>query len=268
MQSIFDFTDYRQFISVYLQSRADKERGAQSKFAKACGISTTMASLILKGDKHLNLEQAAEGVEFFGFNDKEAEYFFLLVEIGKAGTVKLKSILRTRQKEMQMQARKLSKRVKVDRELPDEVMAIYYSSWIFTAINNLCAIDGYNDVNSIAKRLSLPSQQVGNAVDFLVKNGICKIEKGKLTYGSAHTHVGNDSPFVVKHLQNWRIKALNNIDAKNDKNLFYTSPYSLSEEAVEEIRKLLPNLIQQVLKIVGPSPSEKLYCLNLDWFEL
>ena len=268
MNSVYDFADYREFLTVYLQLRAQKERGIQSKFAKACGISTTMASLILKGDKHLNLEQAAEAIEFIGLNDRESEYFFLLVEIGKAGTHKLKQILKMRQKEMQAQAKKLSKRIKVDKELPDEIMAIYYSSWVFTAINNLCAIDGYNDVNSIAKRLSLPSSQVANAVEFLVQNGMCKIVNGRITYGPAHTHVGNDSPFVIKHLQNWRIKALNNIDAKNDKNLFYTSPYSLSAEAVEEIRKLLPNLIQEVLKIVGPSTSEKLYCLNLDWFEV
>jgi hypothetical protein len=42
---------------------------------------------------------------------------------------------------------------------------------------------------------------------------------------------------------------------------------SLSRSALEEIRTLLSTVIQNVMKISGPSPSETVACLNIDWFE-
>ena len=57
------------------------------------------------------------------------------------------------------------------------------------------------------------------------------------------------------------------MDAHDEKNLFYTCPMSLSLETAEEVRRLLPQFIEQVLKKVGPSPSEKVYCFSMDWFE-
>ncbi len=73
--------------------------------------------------------------------------------------------------------------------------------------------------------------------------------------------------FVVKHHQNWRMRGLQMMDSYDDKHLFATLPMSISEETAEEIRHLLPKLIEQILEKVGPSKSEKVYCLNLDWFE-
>ena len=53
----------------------------------------------------------------------------------------------------------------------------------------------------------------------------------------------------------------------NESNLFYSAPMSLSAEAAEQVRKMLPKVVEDVLKIVGPSESEKVYCFNMDWFE-
>jgi hypothetical protein len=43
---------------------------------------------------------------------------------------------------------------------------------------------------------------------------------------------------------------------------------TLSTEDALKIRALLADLVEQTDKIVGPSPSEKLYCMCLDWFEV
>lgn len=57
------------------------------------------------------------------------------------------------------------------------------------------------------------------------------------------------------------------MDRRRDEDIFFTSPMSLSKAASEEVRKLLPTVIQAVMKITGPSPSETAACLNIDWFE-
>ena len=57
------------------------------------------------------------------------------------------------------------------------------------------------------------------------------------------------------------------MDQMNEDHLFYTSPMSLSVEAAQHIRRMLPTLLEEVSRIVGPSASETVYCLNIDWFE-
>jgi hypothetical protein len=41
---------------------------------------------------------------------------------------------------------------------------------------------------------------------------------------------------------------------------------SLSEKDAEKLRKLIPQWIEEIHKIVGPSDSECVRCLNIDFF--
>ena len=64
MISVYDFQDYRVFLNAWIDSQA-KTRGLKGRLAEAMGISSTMLSLIFKGDKNLSLEQAAEARSFW-----------------------------------------------------------------------------------------------------------------------------------------------------------------------------------------------------------
>jgi hypothetical protein len=57
------------------------------------------------------------------------------------------------------------------------------------------------------------------------------------------------------------------MENKNDLDVFFTSSMFLSKEADEEVRKMIPHFIQSVMTITGPSDSEVVRCLTLDWFE-
>jgi len=48
---------------------------------------------------------------------------------------------------------------------------------------------------------------------------------------------------------------------------FFTETMALSLEAAQKIRLMLPGIIEQILSISGPSDSEAVRCLNIDWFE-
>jgi uncharacterized protein (TIGR02147 family) len=265
MISVYDFKDYREFLNTWVDSQ--DIRGIKGRMAEAIGVSSTLISLILKGDKQLSMEQASEACDYIGMNERETDYFFLLVEYGRAGSHSLKQKLLKRLKDQQQQAQKISNRVKKDTDLTDQEKAIYYSSWIYTAVRNLSALGEHNDVQSIAQRLNVAPAVAAKAVDFLIAHGLCEWKDGKLHYGHGYLHVDADSAFVVKHHQNWRLRGFQTMDQYNDKNLFFTLPMSLSKEAVIEIRQILPKVIDQVLKIMGPSPSEELYCFNIDWFK-
>lgn len=264
MHSIYDFKDYRVFLKNWIGEHSARTRGLQGKLAQAAQISSTLMSRILSGEKQLSLEQAAEIAEYIGLNESETEYFLILVEIGKAGSFKLKSKLISQADKL---AQKVSVRISKTVGIDENIKAIYYSSWIYAGIRNLVATPGEHNVISVSQRLGLPKLVVANALEFLVSNGLCKVENNSITYSVQRTHLEADSPFINKHHFNWRGKALQSMEYKKDTNLFFTGPMSLSKEVSQEIRQMLPQFIEDIMKKVGPSSSELVYCLNIDWFE-
>ncbi len=266
MLSLFDFTQYRPYLAAWIESLGTRSYGVKGRMAAALNISSSLVSQILKGEKNLTPEQTSDLCDFLGLNEIESDYLHLLVEYDKAGTPRYREKLKRKINLTQEQSRKIGKRVHREKELTDEQKAIFYSSWIYAAIHNLSAIPGYDHVDAITDYFQLEPQVVNRAIQFLLENGLCIEQKGKITYGPKSTHVDKDSPFVNKHHQNWRIKGLQQMDVKHDKDIFFTSPMSLSEEAAIQIQKMLPDFIQAVMKIVGPSDSEVTACLNIDWY--
>ncbi len=164
------------------------------------------------------------------------------------------------------QSQNLGKRVPRDKELSEQQKSIYYSSWIFTGIRNLSATAISNHADEMAERLNIEPKVAHRVIKFLLENGLCKEVDGKITYGPAAIHIDNESLFVNKHHQNWRLQAIQQMERKRADDLFFTSPMSLSREAFEEIKILIPAVIENIMKIAGPSDSETVGCLNLDWF--
>lgn len=107
--------------------------------AEHLAVSTTMISQVFNGDKNVSLEMAAELSAFFGFNAKEERYFFLLVELERAGSSRLKEKLKAQLTELRAEAQKIIERVARDKELTAEDKATYYSSWLYTGLRNLLA---------------------------------------------------------------------------------------------------------------------------------
>jgi uncharacterized protein (TIGR02147 family) len=270
MISIFNYASSTDFLKAWVANKeaSGNARGLKSRLARAMKVSPTMMTFFLKGEKILALEQAAELTEFLNLSESESDFLFLLIEYDRGGSVKLKNQLQRKIRQGQAEAKKLRSRVQPDKEITDEVRAIYYSTWLYTAVRNLSAIPGYQTSAAIAEHLRLPEDQIVQAVEFLAKNGLVNRNADQVTYGPKSIYLPAESPFVVRHHQNWRQRAFPTMDQREPEHLFFTCPMSLSTEAVQEIRKLLPTLVEQALKICGPSESEVAYCLNIDWFEI
>ncbi len=267
MTSIFEFNSYYDYLSSWIASQPNKGRGVKGSFAKALGVSSTLVSFILSGKKPLSLEHASDLADFIGLNENESDFFFLLVERERAGHVRLKAKFDRKIEIARAQSKKISKRVKKDAELSDELKAIYYSSWIYTAIRNLVALEKYKDAASISRRLNIPLSTTTKVLQFLLENQLCVERDGIILSGPTYTHVDADSPYVNKHRQNWRLRGFSIMEQKNESDIFYTSPMSISYADADKIRDMILNYIQEILAVMRPSPSEKVCCLNIDWFE-
>ncbi|NJL26240.1 MAG: TIGR02147 family protein [Calothrix sp. SM1_5_4] len=266
MLSVFEFINYREYLNGWIEAQGDRAYGMKGRIAAALRISSSLVSQVLKGEKSLTPDQASDLCDFLGLMELEADYLQLLVEFDRAASIRYKDKLKRKIAELQAQSRKIGRRVPRHKELNDEQKSIYYSSWIYTGIRNLTAVPGFQHADAIAQHLRLEPAVVHRVLNFLLENGLCKEEKGAITYGPASTHIDKDSPFVNKHHQNWRFQAIQHMERRQEDDVFFTSPMSLSIEAAEEIRSLIPTFVQSVMKISGPSESETAACLNIDWF--
>ena len=266
MLSLYEFDSYREYLSAWIESQGARKHGMKLRISEALSVSSSLISQILKGLKTLTPDQTSELCHFIGFSETESDYFHLLVDFDRAASKRYRDILERKIRTLKLQSKQLGKRVPRSQELSDEQKAIYYSSWLYTGIRNLSAVPSFDQVDLIAKRLHLEPAVINRVVRFLIENGLCKEVSGRISYGTAATHVDKDSPFVNKHHQNWRFQAIQQMERKRDDDLFFTSPMSLSHAAFEEIRTLLPAVVQNIMKISGPSDSETVACLNIDWF--
>jgi uncharacterized protein (TIGR02147 family) len=265
--SIYQFEDYKDFFNHWVSSLPKQGHGEYRRVALALNVSTTMVSQVFKGDKELSLELACDLCEYLNMTEDEVDYFLLMVEHRRAGSVKLQKRLIKQIKDRKEKAQKLENRLKKEVELTEEVRAIFYSSWLYSGVRMLASCNDFDDSATIAQRLNLPRNQVQKVIDFLLLHGLLTQKKGELQLGPTRIYLGSSNILVSKQHQNWRLQAFNKMVANEDKNLFYTCPMSLSEEMADKLRQEISGLIDKTLKLVGPSESQTTRCLNIDWFE-
>ncbi len=258
---VFEFKNYKDFLKSWLKEQPKSGRGQLKKIAEHLRVSTTLLSQVLKNEKHFSLESAVEICEFLCLNEKETEYFILLVEHQRAGSHKLKKVFEKKIISEQKTSSQLQNRIQKDRQLTDSEKMEFYSSWLYSAARLLTALPDIQNSKDLSNRLNVPLNLVNSIVN------LCIIKDKKLTFGPFRTHIEKDSPFVVKHHQNWRIQGFRSMEMRRDEDLFYTQPMALSLEAAEKIRLMLPGIIEEIGIISGPSNSEVVRCLNIDWFE-
>lgn len=265
--TIFEYNDYKKFLKTWIEAQPKQGRGLVRRMAEHLRVSPTMMSHTLAGEKHFSFEAANDLAVFIGLDDSETEYLLLLVSHAKAGSFALRERFRKKIISEQKKAAEITKRVKADADLPNVAKTVFYSHWLYTGIRNMSACPDFQNIDDISKHLNLPRATVKKVVEFLVKNDLCIEKNGHLLPGPKQTHVGHQSPLVSRHHQNWRLQGFTKMIDAEDKNLFFTAPMSLSYETAEVIRQKIPGFIEDVIKLVRPSLSETVRCLNIDWFD-
>lgn len=267
-KTIFDSKSYKEFCHFWVDNHPDGSRGQWARMAKYLQISTVSISHIFNGPRDLSLEQAHEMSEYLGLSDLESEYFFLQVQIERAGSYKLKSKFKKDLEIVKTKSQNLKSRLKTDKEFDETAKATFYSNWYYSGIRLTSSIPGQNTIDKISQYLNIPAATVHDVMDFLLKHGLCiQTDKG-ITMGPTSTHLESNSKFLTQHLLNWRMKGVEKMSFTSPEELYYSGPMALSEDTMREVRKVLVGTIETTVAKVIPSPSETLACLNIDWFRV
>lgn len=263
--TIFEFDSYKSFLEDWIQGQPRKGRGQVSQIAKLLGIHTTMVTHVIRGKANLSVSQAVDLSRYIGLSEFEMEYFLLLVqkerEAGKVG----RDYFDQRLKKMRQESLSISKQIKVSKSLSEADQARFYSYWHYSAIRLIVSLEGCKDTHSIAKALRLPHSKVQAAVSFLLSVGLCVEKNGQLDFGPAETFVGRESPHYLRHITNWRLKAIEHFDSLSNEDLALTYPVMVSEKDFLRVREILVKALSEIRELAGPSKSEVFACLNVDW---
>jgi uncharacterized protein (TIGR02147 family) len=268
MIKAYEFDNYRQFLEKRLKAMPKKGYGQMSLLARFLTVHTSLVSQIIKGHKELTTDQAALVADYFGLSALETEYFVLLVQSERAGNRSAKALCKKQLQRVREQAQTISKRLDVDGKLSEEERAVFYSDWTYSAVRQAVAIPGVDNVDSIAAYLDLSREKVQRCLEFLIRTGLCKASQNKISVGPLSTHVEASSSWVRVHHTNWRLRAVSSLDGPLRGDLHYTLPLTISAKDSDLLRERILQFIEQAKAIIDPSPSEEMFCLNIDWFKV
>lgn len=269
VKNIYSYDYYKSYLLDRVRTEPKAGRGVRLKMAKAIGCQVAYISHVLKADRHFSVDQAESITRFFGLNTDEAEYFIWLVEKERAGTVSSKAFFNKLINQKKDKYLQLKNRVDISNELDDVAKSIYYSDSIYALIHMLVTIPKYQTFQSISEVVDVSKNKLLDVINFLKKHGLVIDNKGKLTASEKFIFLDKQSPLILQHHTNWRIKAIDHLRKNDDSGDIHLSmAVSLSEKDAMLIQKRISQFIQEVSETIKKSPEEKLMAFNIDYFSL
>ena len=264
--NIFDYEDYRLYLKAKLADEDSRLTGARKRLLLATAMSSSLLTQIFSENKQLSAEQGYEVALHFGLTDVEIDYLLLLIELGRAGTEKLKARFRQKLKKMQMNAQTVAAKVSPRFILNEEQKVIYYSNWLYSAIRNLIPTEQCVSLKDFSLKLNVPIEKVESTIQFLIDHGLIKKTESGFSYLPGYTHLESNHPMIFRHHQNWRQRAIQRMDHYTEEHLHYTCPMAVSKKGAKLIRARLLEEIKN-LNATLKDNSDLSYCLNIDFFE-
>jgi len=267
-KTIFEYNKTTDFIMAKLGS-AKQRRGIKSRFAKYISSHSSYLSQVIKGSTQFTLEQGLAITDFFQMEPIAKNYFMLMLQKERAGTVHLQNHYQEKIDLLLTEKSKISERLKnTTEEIPKAAYEKYYSDWYYLAIHILTSIPQFHSAKIISEHLGIPIIKVEEILQFLTRHGFVEQKENRYQIGTRHIHIKKNNKLNLNHQLNWRLKTLEQVKSKNDQNINYAVVYSLSKKDAEKLKEECLKFIKNNLQIVAPSKEEVMYCCILDFYEI
>ncbi len=266
---IFEYVDYKLYLKDFLKSKPGHGYGIRSKMAVATSCRPAFISQVLNEGLHFSAEQTEALNDFFGHDKDESIYFHFLVQFERAGTKKLRERIKSQMEELNQKRMILKDRVDIKATLSAVDQATYYSSWLYAAVHMLTTIPKYQAKESIAGYLKISTPKLNHVIEFLVSVGLVVKQRGLLRPGISRIFIGVDSPMIVPHHKNWRLRAINSLEQNLSTDLHLSSVVTVNHDDAEKIKRQLIRFIEEIRQQVKQSTDEdELHCFSVDFFNV
>jgi Mn-dependent DtxR family transcriptional regulator len=162
----------------------------------------------------------------------------------------------------------LTKRLGQKNILNEEQRSVFYSAWYFLAAHIGLTIPAWQSHEQLSKKLGLSASRTAEILKYLCEIGLVEKKGSQFIPTETEIRLGKDSHHILKHHTNWRVKAIESLENEEIHDMHYSSVLSLSESDVIKIKNLLLDQLKDNLKIVAASKEEKLFGLNIDFYNL
>jgi uncharacterized protein (TIGR02147 family) len=263
---IYDFMDYRAYITHQLDING-KVRGYKTQLAMAAGCKLSHLSQVLADKVQLTPEQAAGLSQFWKLERAEAEYFVGLVNLARAGTPSLRSLIRHQLEGLKREHQSVIGRLApLVTQRPAEPH--YYSVWYFGAIAMLTAIEEYQTLEALHQRLGLPRTLIERTLHMLVQMDVVeKVEERWKIKALTVIHSTRPEDRLAGHMT-WRLKAMEYLANEKPSDLHYTGCVTVTHADAARIRELLLGTVEQFARITEKSEDEDCVTLLMDFFRI
>jgi uncharacterized protein (TIGR02147 family) len=265
---VFDFKDYKEFLSAALQADRQRSKGAQARLAEHLRCRSAYLSMVTAGRAELSVEQAAGVADYFQLTERETHYFILLVQRARAGTVKLRYYFDRQISAAMAERAVLARRVETTTELDETQKAVMYSAWYYAAIHLALTVPTLQTSDELQKYFRLPRETVSEVLEFLVRSGLAVRNGDRYIVGPTRIHLPATSPFHRQSHSNWRMQALQSLQRPNPDHLHYSSIVSASRRDLPKVREVMMRAVDSIRAIIRESPEEDLFCYEFDLFSL
>jgi uncharacterized protein (TIGR02147 family) len=264
---VFAYTNYQKYLQA-LTSGA-KATKSVSELAELSGVQRSYFSNVLAGRANLNTDQGFRLSQGLHHNEAEQEYFLALIEYERASSTAYRVHLKAKLTASQTKNRSLTE--KLTRETPPvdaSVLLEYFSAWEYVAIHTLVSIPKFQTLEEISNALGLTIPYTETIIHKLEQWGLVRKVQGRYRWQAGNMHIPHDSPAILLYHREWREKALENARRVREKEVHFTSVYSVSEDDFEEMRTQILEFIKQYSQKAGESKEQNLVVMNLDHFKL
>ena len=269
---IYSFKKYRAYLRHVLKEAPSKSQrhGSLSKASTAMGCQASYLSRVLAENAHLSPEQLVRFAHYTALNDSEVRYLIYLSLLERGGNPTYLKHLNAELTSLRNEQNQLKSRFKTTKEVSTEYQEEFYSRWYYCALHIAFYIKEFQAPQKAQKLVGLSDSQFQQALKFLLKAGFIEENaEGRIVAKASRYHLGSDSPTLLKHHTNWRLRALQAIEAPKENDFHYTSVISLSEKDLPQVREIFLEAIERTRALVKASePEERIASYTIDFFEI
>ncbi len=268
MASVFDYSDYRQFLKDYYeQHKALNPSFSYRYLSQKAGInSAPFYKFIFEGKRNLTKATILKTCVALKLNDREAEYFENLVFFNQAKTVAEKNHFFERL--VEKQRHRSAAKVREDQ-------FEYFSEWYHCVVRELvCMADFKDDYVKLAKSLHpvITPREAAKSVKLLLSLGFLKKVNGRFCQSDPvlSTGYGLASHQVVNFQIEMLHKAIEAFDrCKQYERLTSATTLAVSQQTYEKMVEKLRTMRTELLEMArGDDCPDSVYELTVNLFPL
>lgn len=266
---IFNYTDYRSYLSDLFLYRKQKENKFSYRFfSRVAGFSSSsFLKLVMDGKRNLTSESIQKVCKGFKLKKKESEFFRYMVQMNQAST----HDGRNRYYKKMISVQKYTKVNFIAKASYD-----YFSKWYYPVLRELVAIDnGKNSPETLASQLVPPisAKEAKRAFSHLEKLGLIKKnEQGTWDQCQQHITTGQETKsfIVAKFHQEMLTLASEAIERfESSERDISALTLSMNPSHIQNLKEMIADFRDKVRKSVSKAPCKnQVFQINIQMFPL